>query len=179
VIGVIGVVAVVAAAAIVASSRPQFVVSGGAPAYEYNEPFLDWPQTGDLPCEDEFGPCATPSTPRQPAAPGSGRPLELELVRVPVGSRGHHEFELGELVFPVRGHTRTWFRIANADTGQFRVIAPRVEFRSLEPGAPPFTEFARDRPPVKGPERVRAILVWDVDWAAEGAAMEIADLVVR
>ena len=54
-----------------------------------------------------------------------------------------------------------------------------IEFRSLVPGAPPFTDFAADRPPVSGPGPVMAVLVWSVDWAAKGAVMEIADVLVE
>jgi hypothetical protein len=54
-----------------------------------------------------------------------------------------------------------------------------VEFRSLVAGAPVFGEFARDRALRPGVEPVEAVLIWDVDFAAPGAVMEIADLVVE
>jgi hypothetical protein len=96
-----------------------------------------------------------------------------------VGKPGHHELELGQLVLVDGIHQRTYFKIANADVNKYRVAQTHVEFRSLIEGAPPFTEFAQDRPRVEGPEPVVAILVWDVDWAADGAEMEITDIEIE
>jgi hypothetical protein len=158
-------------------SRPPIVA--GAPAYVWNQPFLDWPQTGDLPCETEDGPCGTPTPTLSPAQRAQGRALHMQQIIVPVGGIGRHEFELGQLVFPNGIHTSTTFKISNADESIYRVSQTHIEFRSLEPGAPPFTEFARDRAPRSGAERVLAVLVWDVAFAKPDAAMIITDLAVE
>ena len=152
---------------------------GGAPPYESNQPFLDWPQTGDLQCEKEFGPCGPPMAELDPAAKALGQPLRIAKLVVAVGGEGRHELEIGKLVLPNGIHSRTFFRIVNGDPKLYRVAQTHVEFRSLVPGAPPFTEMARNRPPVKGAEPVAAVLVWDVHWAADEAMMEIADLEIE
>ena len=105
--------------------------------------------------------------------------MRIAALDVPVGDPGRHELELGQVVLPNGFHSRTLFSIANGDPKVYRVAQTHVEFRSLESGARPFTEFARDRPAFKGPEHVMAILVWDVDWASPGATMKITDLVVE
>jgi hypothetical protein len=150
----------------------------GTPPYEWNQPFLDWPQTGDLACDEEFGKCGGAEPSIRPADISTGVPLKVDRLVIKVGDRGRHEQTIGELVLPDGIHTRTFFRIANADEKQFRVWQTHVEFRSLD-GGPKFEEFARDRGPFDGAERVEAVLVWNVDWAAEDATMEIADLVVE
>jgi hypothetical protein len=170
-------VLVVACASGASPSRPPIVAGG--PDYQWNQPFLDWPQTGDLACETENGPCATPLPTPNAAQRAQGRALHVPQIEVPVGDVGRHEADLGQLVFPNGVHTRTFFKIANGDESVFRVSQTHVEFRSLESGAPAFTEFARDRAPRPGPERVTAVLVWDVAFAKPGAVMIITDLVVE
>lgn len=163
-----------------ASQQPTMLGTvGGAPPYEWNQPFLDWPQSGDLACEAPFGPCGTPVPTLAPAVKALGQPLRIADLRVDVGKPGRHELEIGELVLSNGIHSRTFFKILNGDPKVYRVAQTHVEFRSLTPGAPPFTEFSRDRPAVKGLEPVTAVLVWDVDWAADGAVMEIADLEIE
>jgi hypothetical protein len=151
----------------------------GGPPVEWNTPFLAWPQTGDMACETEDGPCHSEDRTPDPSSLGLAQPLRIAGLDVPVGEPGRHESKIGTLVFPDGIHTRTVFRIVNPDTSVYRVIQPRIEFRSLVPGAPPFTEFAADRPPVHGAEPVEAVLVWEVDWAAPGAVMKLADIVVE
>jgi hypothetical protein len=176
----VGVLVVIAIASATRTNQPQLVGDvAGAPAYKWNEPFLDWPQTGDLPCETEEGPCGPPTPTLDPNLKAQGRPLSIAKVDVPVGKPGRHELELGELVLPNGFHSRTFFKITNGDPAVYRVAQTHVEFRSLEPGAPAFKEFARDRPAFHGPERVMAVLVWDFDWSSPGAIMSIADLVVE
>lgn len=152
---------------------------GGAPPYEWNQPFLAWPDKGDLACETEDGPCGEPYKTLDAATKALGTPLRIDSLKVEVGKPGHHELELGELAFARGVHTRTYFEIVNADTKLYRVSQPHVEFRSLVPGAARFTAVARDRPRLPGVEPVVAVFVWDVDWAAEGAVMEIAHLEVE
>jgi hypothetical protein len=152
--------------------------AGGPPAYEWNQPFLAWPDTGDLVCETEEGPCGSPYATLDPTRKATGTPLRIASLRVEVGKLGHHELVIGRLAFAAGVHSSTSFRIVNGDTRVFRVAQTHVEFRSLRPGAPPFTEVARDRPRVDGVEPVEAVLVWDTDFAVDGAVMEIADLVI-
>jgi hypothetical protein len=152
---------------------------GGAPPYAFNQPFLDWPQAGDLPCEKEFGPCGTSYPTLDPATKALGTPLRIASLKVDVGTVGRHELEIGTLAFARGIHTRTTFRIVNGDEKVSRVAQTHVEFRSLVAGAPAFGEFAGDRAPRPGIEPVAAILVWTVDFAVPGAVMEIVDLVVE
>ena len=53
-----------------------------------------------------------------------------------------------------------------------------IQIRSLEPGGKPFENYYTHgwRP---GVERVEAFLVFNVLWAAPGAKLSIADVVVR
>lgn len=108
----------------------------GAPGYRWNQPFLDWPQTGDLPCTTEEGPCGPPDPTLDPADQAQGRPLRIARLDVPVGVSGRHDLELGQQVLPNGVHSRTFFRITNGDPAVYRVAQTHVEFRSLEPGAP-------------------------------------------
>jgi hypothetical protein len=179
-VAAVGILVVVAVASSTRANESQLPGDvAGAPTYRWNQPFLDWPQTGDLPCTTEEGPCGPPIPTLDPTDQAQGRPLRIAKLDVPVGDTGRHDLELGQLVLPNGIHSQTFFRIINGDPAVYRVAQTHVEFRSLEPDAPPFTEFARDRPPFKGPERVMAILVWYVDWSASGAIMTIADLVVE
>lgn len=177
---VAGITIAILAAFSLGSPQPRLLgTTGGAPPYKFNQPFLDWPQSGDLPCEKEFGPCGTPYPTLDAATKALGTPLRITSLEVDVGKVGHHELKIGTLVFARGIHSRTSFRIANGDEKLYRVMQTRVEFRSLVAGAPAFSEFAMDRAPRPGVEPVEALLVWDVDFAAPGAVMEIADLVVE
>jgi hypothetical protein len=110
----VGVLVVIAIASATRANQPQLVGDvAGAPAYKWNEPFLDWPQTGDLPCETEEGPCGPPTPTLDPNLKAQGRPLSIAKVDVPVGKPGRHELELGELVLPNGFHSRTFFKITN------------------------------------------------------------------
>lgn len=153
--------------------------AGGAPEYEWNQPFLAWPDVGDIECETEEGPCGSPFETLDPKTMAKGTPLRIDSLNVEVGKAGHHELQIGRLAFAEGVHSRTFFKIVNGDTKVYRVSQTHVEFRSLVPGAPSFGEVARDRPRVQGVEPVEAILVWDVDFAVEGAVMEIADLEIK
>jgi hypothetical protein len=179
-VAAVGILVLIVVGGATRGNDPQLVHDvAGAPGYTWNQPFLAWPQTGDLPCITEDGPCGPPAPTLEPGLKAQGRPLTIAQLDVPVGTPGRHELELGQLILPNGIHTRTFFRITNGDPAVYRVAQTHVEFRSLEPGASPFREFARDRPPFDGPERVVAILVWDVDWSASGAIMTIADVVVE
>ena len=149
--------------------------AAGAAAYEWNQPYLAWPDVGDLVCETEDGPCGSPYETLDPKTKAKGTPLRVDSLQVKVGKAGHHELEIGRLAFAEGVHSSTYFKIVNGDTKMYRVSQPHVEFRSLVPGAEPFGEVARERPRVEGVEPVVAILVWDVDFAVDGAIMEIAD----
>lgn len=151
---------------------------GGLPS-QWNQPYLAWPDTGDLSCETEEGPCGSPFKTLDPVTKALGQPLNIANLKVEVGKPGHHELEIGRLAFASGVHSRTYFEILNGDVKVYRVTQPHVEFRSLVAGAPPFTAVARDRARVAGVEPVVAILVWDVEWAAEGAVMEIGSLEVE
>jgi hypothetical protein len=178
--GAVVVALIGAVAAALMGSQPRTLGTvGGAPPYEWNQPFLDWPQAGDLPCEKEFGPCGSPYPTLDAATKALGIPLRIPSLSVVVGKPGHHELTIGKLAFARGIHSRTFFRIANADSKTYRVAQTHVEFHSLAPGAEPFGDFAIDRAPVPGVEPIEAVLVWDVDWAEGDAVMEIADLVVE
>lgn len=169
---------VVAGCATQPTPSPLNAVAGHA-TYEWNQPFLAWPDTGDAPCETEDGPCGTPYPTLDPETRAKGTPLRIDALSVPVGGVGHHELVIGHLAFAEGVHSSTSFRIVNGDVDVYRVAGTRVEFRSLVAGAPPFTDVAWDRPRVAGVEPVEAVLVWDVDFAVKGAVMEIRELVVE
>jgi hypothetical protein len=130
-------------------------------------------------CDEEGGTCTAQGRSLSPEDRALGKPLRINEIEVTVGEPGRHEVRLGELVLPNGIHTTTFFRIANADSKSFRVAQTRVEFQSLEPGAPPFSGFAAMRPAFDGPERVLALLVWTTDWAEKDAVMTIVDLSVE
>jgi hypothetical protein len=140
---------------------------------------LAWPDTSDLVCQTEEGPCGSPYATLDPATRAKGTALRIDSLLVDVGKPGRHELVIGKLAFADGVHTSTFFKIANGDTNVYRVAQPHVEFRSLLPGAPPFREVARDRPRVAGVEPVEAVVVWDVDFAVPGAVMEITDLAIE
>ena len=93
-------------------------------------------------CDTEEGPCHSVDRTPSPGSRADARPLKVTELNVAVGGRGRHAQEIGKLVLPDGIHTRTFFRIANADASVYRVTQPHIEFRSLVPVAPPFAEFA-------------------------------------
>ena len=171
-----------ALAALVSLDRdPDVVAVGGAPSVHWNEPLFDWPQReGGCELDRAYGTCvSTPLPVLSPDEVALGTPLNIAKLDIPLGKPGSYRLDIGELAFDRGIHTRTFFVIANADEASYRIFEPHVEFRSLEKDGLPFTEIAASRPLFEGVERVEAVLVWDVDWALDGATLEIRDLVVE
>jgi hypothetical protein len=135
----------------------------------------------DVPCQGEApeGPCASPVPPPDAAGRAAARPLDVPDLRIPIDHVGSYTVPVGEAILPNGILSDASFTLANASPTDVLIVGDGMTLRveSLE-GGPPF-ENIHDHGWHPGGERVRATLVFDVEWFEAGAVLDVEDIVVR
>jgi hypothetical protein len=133
----------------------------------------------DVPCTGEPpAGCATlPPTPR-PASVAASKPLEVEVVDVPLDHVGTYEVLVGEAGLPDGYLSERRGALADTRPTTFWIDnGIRIDVRPIEAGRPPIGSIYRDQ--YDGVEPVRVFLVFEVVETSPGAVLEVRDIVVR
>jgi hypothetical protein len=135
----------------------------------------------DVPCAGEPPDgCPTPFPSFEPKTVAAAKPLTIAELAIPIDHEGPYEVSLGEGSLPngVLTEASFTFAVPWPDDVSLTDGQAFIQVRSLEPGGKPFENYYTHgwHP---GIERVEAVLVFNVLWAAPGAKLGIRDVVVR
>jgi hypothetical protein len=135
----------------------------------------------DVPCSGSEAPggCASPVPRPDAGGRAAAQPLEVPRIRIPIDHVGSFAVPVGQATLPNGILSKAAFALANSSPTDVLVAGDGMSLRveSLE-GGPPF-ENIHDHGWHPGGERVRATLVFDIEWFEAGAVLEVDDIVVR
>ena len=136
----------------------------------------------DVPCGADPAPgnCATPVPSPQAGAIDSAAPIDVDSAAIPIDHVARYDVPLGEGSLPNGVLTDASFEFAEGwpDNVALRDGVAWLGLESLEPNGKPF-DNRYQHGWRRGVERVRAVLTFDVLWFAQGASLEISNVVVR